>query len=54
MMLAQMVDSAVETTRVYWRMTYLGFDEAMARDPRPAREVISEWLANHAGKAVSG
>lgn len=46
-MIEQMVDSSVETTRIYWRMTYLGFDGAMAKDRRPA-VVIKEWLAAHA------
>lgn len=47
-MLAQMVDSQIEATRIYWRMTYLGFDEEMAKDPRPAAVVTEQWLRDNA------
>ena len=45
-MLWQMLDSEVETTRIYWRMTYLGFTDEQARDSRPWAEVAKEFLDN--------
>lgn len=39
-MVWQLVDSELESTRIYWRETFLGFSYEQARDPRPAQEII--------------
>lgn len=38
----QMVDSTLETTRIYWRETYFAATPEEARDPRPFAEVVAE------------
>lgn len=42
LMLLQMLDSEVETTRIFWRQKYLGFTDEQARDPRSWVEVVSD------------
>lgn len=37
----QLVDSELESTRVFWRMKYGGASEAQALDPRPFSEVVA-------------
>lgn len=39
-MTSQLVDSEIETTRVYWRKTYFGATDEEASDPRPFEEVM--------------
>jgi hypothetical protein len=41
-MIAQLVDSSVETTRVFWRIKYLDATDEEARDPRAFEEVLRE------------
>ena len=38
--LKQMVDSSLETTRVFWRQKYFNATEAEAFDPRPFAVVL--------------
>jgi len=38
----QMLDSSLETPRVYWRQKFFGATEAEAHDPRPFAEVVAE------------
>lgn len=38
--LNQLVDSDLESTRIFWRQEYLNFSDAEARDPRNAREIL--------------
>jgi hypothetical protein len=38
----QMVDSSLESTRVFWRQKYFNATEAEARDPRPFAQVLAE------------
>jgi hypothetical protein len=40
-MTEQMVDSSLETTRIYWRR-YLGFPEEVVLSPLPLREIVAE------------
>jgi hypothetical protein len=41
-MTGQMLDSSLETTRVYWRQTFFNATEAEAHDPRPFAEILAE------------
>lgn len=41
-MACQMVDSHVETTRIYWRTKYFNCTHEEARDPRPFEQVLEE------------
>lgn len=40
-MAAQLVNSSLETTRVFWR-TKLGLPEELINDPRPIKLIIKE------------
>jgi hypothetical protein len=44
-MLPQMVDSALASTRHFWRTKYFGATEAEANDPRPFVDVLSDRKA---------
>lgn len=39
---SQLVDSALESTRIFWRKKYFNASDAEARDPRPFHIVLSE------------
>lgn len=41
-MLPQMVDSALATTREFWRKKYFDATDAEANDPRPFIDVLRE------------
>ena len=41
-MATQLVDSKLETTRIYWRTTYFGATPEEAADPRPFAVVLGE------------
>jgi len=41
-MIVQMVDSALPTTREFWRRKYFDATDAEASDPRPFAEVLAE------------
>lgn len=43
MMALQLVDSALASTRYWWRRHWWGFSEEIATDPRPMREILGEW-----------
>lgn len=38
---SQLIDSDLETTRVFWRKKYFGATEAEASDPRPWAGVVA-------------
>ena len=38
----QLVDSTLESTRVFWRKEFFGATEEEARDPRPFAEVLRD------------
>ena len=38
----QMIDSTLETTRVFWRKKFFGATDEQAKDPRPFAEVLAE------------
>lgn len=42
----QLVDSKLETTRIFWRKK-LGFSDEIAHDPRPLMEVLKEKETTH-------
>lgn len=38
----QLVDSSLETTRLYWRREFFDATEAEAADPRPFAQVLAD------------
>ena len=48
-MAMQLVDSALATTREFWRTKYFGATEAEANDPRPWSELMAERQASRRG-----
>lgn len=44
-MACQLVDSTVETTRVFWRTKFFNATSAEAADPRPFAVVLAERAA---------
>lgn len=41
-MIWQMVDSQLETTRIFWRQKYFEATDEEARDPRPFVDILKE------------
>jgi len=39
----QLVDSEIESTRVYWRKEKWGMSDEIANDPRPMKEIRGDW-----------
>jgi hypothetical protein len=44
-MLSQMVESSLETTRIFWRKKYFDASDDLASYPRPWAELCPEYAA---------